>query len=142
MGELKSCLFCGKRVDEAFEYCPYCGYEFGEGDEVSAFGGDAATLVTGKPPLGGDKPVSGGDTSASGGELPGLLGEKPACGAGEGGGCVPEEDEGYLCRLRTLQEILSDLERELDHILAREGEAGPGAGRPGGRRAGTAARDP
>jgi len=86
MGELKSCLFCGKHVDEAFEYCPHCGYEFGEGDEVSAFGGDRS--------------APGGDKSAE-----------------ECGGCVPEEDEGYLRRLRTLQEILSDMERELDLII-------------------------
>ena len=94
MGELKSCLFCGKHVDEAFEYCPHCGYEFGEGDDVSTFGG----------------------------ELPGLIGD-------ECGGCVPEEDESYLHRLRTLQEILSDMERELDHILAMEGEVGRGEAR-------------
>jgi hypothetical protein len=108
MGELKSCLFCGKHVDEAFEYCPHCGYEFGEGDETSAFGGDKSAL--------------GGDKSTFGSELPGLIGE-------ECGGCVPEEDEGYLRRLRTLQEILSDMERELDLLLAMEGEVGRGEAR-------------
>ena len=29
----------------------------------------------------------------------------------------PDEDEDYLVRLRTLQEILSDMERELDLII-------------------------
>jgi len=118
MGELKSCLFCGKHVDEAFEYCPHCGYEFGEGDELSAFGGD--------------KSAFGGDKSTFGGELPGLIGE-------ECGGCIPEKDEGYLRRLRTLQEILSDMEHELDLILAMEGEIGTSQGR-GTPRAGTPAR--
>jgi len=101
MGELKSCLFCGKHVDEAFEYCPHCGYEFGEGDEISAFGGDKSAL--------------GGDKSTFGSELPGLIGE-------ERGGCVPEEDEGFLRRLRTLQEILSDMERELDLMIRTASE--------------------
>ena len=35
MGELKSCLFCGKNVDQAFEYCPHCGYEFGQDDDIT-----------------------------------------------------------------------------------------------------------
>lgn len=75
MGELKSCLFCGKNVDEAFEYCPHCGYEFGQGED-----------------------------------LPGLVEEAT-------GECVPAGDEDYLHRLRTLQEILTDMERELDLII-------------------------
>ncbi len=100
MGELKSCLFCGKRVDEAFEYCPHCGSEFGEGDETVAFGGDRSA---------GER--AGGDPSVLGPELPGLLPDADCC--------VPEEDEGYLNRLRTLQEILADMERELDVILGR-----------------------
>jgi len=91
MGELKSCLFCGKNVDEAFEYCPHCGYEFGEGDE-----------------------------------LPGLVEEAT-------GECVPAGEEDYLHRIRTLQEILTDMEHELDLILAMEGEVGRGHGWPKGR---------
>ena len=101
MGELKSCLFCGKRVDGAFEYCPHCGYEFGEGDDLSAFGGDSAASFV--------------DRSTA--ELPGLLGEGPAPAAEPAGCCVPEPDESYLRRLRTLQEILSDMERELDVLI-------------------------
>ena len=110
MGELKSCLFCGKHVDEAFEYCPHCGYEFGEGDELSAFGGE-------KSAFGADRSALDGDKSVLGGELPGLIGE-------ECGGCVPEKDEGYLRRLRTLQEILADMERELD-LMIRTASKGP-----------------
>jgi predicted amidophosphoribosyltransferase len=75
MGELKSCLFCGKNVDQAFEYCPHCGYEFGEGEDLPALVEEAA------------------------------------------GECAPAGDEDYLHRLRTLQEILSDMERELDVII-------------------------
>ena len=99
MGELKSCLFCGKNVDMAFEYCPHCGYEFGEGE---------------------DKSASAADYRGAGNDLPGLLEETT-------GGCVPAGDEDYLHRLRTLQEVLADMERELDLIIAMDGEVGPGA---------------
>jgi len=34
MEDLKSCLFCGKPVDREYAYCPWCGYEFGPGDDV------------------------------------------------------------------------------------------------------------
>ena len=73
MGELKSCLFCGKNVDRTFEYCPHCGYEFGEGEDC---------LPSAVEPE--QRPVDDGD---------------------------------YLVRLRTLQEILSDMEKELDLII-------------------------
>jgi len=89
MGDLKSCLFCGKNVDQDFEYCPHCGYEFGQGE---------------------DRPVPGSD-------LPGLI-EEPT------GECAAEGEEDYLHRLRTLQEILTDMERELDLIIAMDGEVG------------------
>ena len=77
MGELKSCLFCGKNVDRSFQYCPHCGYEFGLGDDL----------------------------------LPGLIEEstgEPLAAAGE---------EDYLLRLRSLQELLCDMEKELDLII-------------------------
>jgi hypothetical protein len=96
MGELKSCLFCGKNVDEAFEYCPHCGYEFGQGEEKSP---------------------SIGDKSTSGADLPGLIEETT-------GECGAESEEDYLHRLRTLQEILADMERELDLII-RTSSKGP-----------------
>jgi len=101
MGELKSCLFCGKRVEKAFEYCPHCGYEFGEGDDFSPFGGDSTVAFV-------DRATA---------ELPGLIPEAPAPVAEASGCCVPEPDEGYLRRLRTLQEILSDMEQELDVLI-------------------------
>jgi hypothetical protein len=82
MGELKSCLFCGKNVDKAFDYCPHCGYEFGQGEDKTSLNGDP----------------------------PGLAEET-------NGECLPAGDQDYLHRLRTLQEILTDMERELDLII-------------------------
>jgi hypothetical protein len=79
MEEQKACLFCGKIVDGSFQYCPYCGYEFGEGEELSA-----------------------------------LLEEAPSC----------DGEEDYLLRLRTLQDLLADMERELDLII-RTSSKGP-----------------
>ncbi len=75
MADLKTCLFCGRNVDRSFDYCPHCGYEFGQGEDI-----------------------------------PALLEDTPeeAC---------PQADQDYLGRIRTLQEILSDMERELDRIL-------------------------
>ncbi|HEY9593034.1 MAG TPA: hypothetical protein VHE79_01060, partial [Spirochaetia bacterium] len=75
MGELKSCLFCGRNVEISFQYCPHCGYEFGPGEDI---------------------PV-----------LPEADVAEPS----------PVSEEDYLVRLRTLQEILSDMERELDLII-------------------------
>ena len=75
MEEQKTCLFCGKNVDRSFQYCPHCGYEFGQGEELSA-----------------------------------LLEESAVDPAAEG-------EEDYLLRLRTLQELLADMERELDLII-------------------------
>jgi hypothetical protein len=103
MGELKSCLFCGKNVDLAFEYCPHCGYEFGEGED--------------KPTSAVDYRSTGGDKSAFGGELPGLIEEAT-------GECLPAGDDDYMHRIRTLQEILTDMERELDLII-RTSSKGP-----------------
>ena len=82
MGELKSCLFCGKNVDGTFDYCPHCGYEFGQDDG-----------------------------------LPTLVEETP-------GPALRADDGNYLVRLRTLQELLSDMERELDLII-RTSSKGP-----------------
>ena len=72
MEELKSCLFCGKPVDRDYAYCPWCGYEFGPGDDV---------------------PVE----------------PAPAESAAAG--------QSVLLRLTSLEELLSDMERELDLIL-------------------------
>jgi hypothetical protein len=103
MGELKSCLFCGKNVDLAFEYCPHCGYEFGEDDEKTASAADHRG--------------AGADRSVYGGELPGLIEDTV-------GECVPAGDEDYMHRLRTLQEILTDMEKELD-VIIRTASKGP-----------------
>ncbi|HVO38662.1 MAG TPA: hypothetical protein VMV03_06510 [Spirochaetia bacterium] len=75
MEEQKTCLFCGKNVDRSFQYCPHCGYEFGQGEDLCA-----------------------------------LLEET----AGDPGS---EGEEDYLLRLRTLQELLADMEKELDLII-------------------------
>ncbi len=108
MGELKSCLFCGKRVDQAFEYCPHCGYEFGDEDEHgSAFGPEP--LVFGLDRSLCDLPR--GLSRTAGADLPVLVEE-------ESGECPPAPDPDYLHRLRTLQDMLADLERELDRLLA------------------------
>jgi hypothetical protein len=76
MGEIKSCLFCGKNVDRAYQYCPHCGYEFGQDDDLPVL----VEEMTGAPIPAG-------------------------------------EEQDYLLRLRTLQDLLSDMERELDLII-------------------------
>jgi hypothetical protein len=84
MEELKSCLFCGKPVDRDYSYCPWCGYEFGPGDDVPV-----ARREPG-PPVPEPQPA-------------------PAEASGPG--------QSVLLRLTTLEELLSDMERELDLIL-------------------------
>ena len=113
MGDLKSCLFCGKRVDQAFEYCPHCGYEFGDEDEHPvAFGPERLAFEADR--AAGDLPLG---LSRSGLDLPALVEE-------DAGPCAPCADDDYLHRLRTLQEILADMERELDRLLAAEADHG------------------
>ncbi|HVP18169.1 MAG TPA: hypothetical protein VMU36_04175 [Spirochaetia bacterium] len=75
MEELKSCLFCGKTVDGSYQYCPHCGYEFGQEEDLPTLLEEAA-----------------GD---------------PSC----------DDERNYLLRLRSLQELLADMERELDLII-------------------------
>jgi hypothetical protein len=82
MGEQKSCHFCGKNVDMTYQYCPHCGYEFGQGEDLPVLIEEA----TGEP--------------------------------------VAVGQEDYLVRLRTLQELLSDMESELDLII-RTSSKGP-----------------
>jgi hypothetical protein len=108
MGELKSCLFCGKNVDSSFQYCPHCGYEFGQGEDNSTgYRGDRFAEYRGD--------VSGGyrgDKSAEyRGELPAPVDERAADATTDCGG------EDYLLRIRTLQELLADMEKELDLII-------------------------
>ena len=80
MEDLKACLFCGKPVDRDFAYCPWCGYEFGPGDDV---------------------PIARREIVAAPAEA------------------VPAEagSQSVLLRLTSLEELLSDMERELDLIL-------------------------
>ncbi len=93
MEELKTCLFCGKSVDRTFQFCPHCGYEFGQGDELPLFAEDGGKIAegTGKIAEGATPRESQKQSS--------------------------RETEDYLGRIRTLEELLSDMERELDGIL-------------------------
>ena len=92
MEELKSCIFCGKPVDRDYSYCPWCGYEFGPGDDVPVVRREpaSAAAVPADDPVGESAPVPA--------ETPG-----PArtCSSGS----------------PRLEELLSDMERELDLIL-------------------------
>ena len=92
MEELKSCLFCGKPVDRDYSYCPWCGYEFGPGDDVPVVKRESA------PPAAApaDDPVP-----------------EPQPAPVES----PVPNQSVLLRLTTLEELLSDMERELDLIL-------------------------
>ena len=68
MEEQKACLFCGKIVDGTYQYCPHCGYEFGEGEELSALldetmgdsSGDGETGLSASPPHAPGPPVGHG----------------------------------------------------------------------------------
>jgi hypothetical protein len=84
MEELKACLFCGKPVDRDYAYCPWCGYEFGPGDDVPIARCEPAAPVAAPEPA--PAPVEAGGRSV-------------------------------LLRLTSLEELLSDMERELDLIL-------------------------
>jgi hypothetical protein len=105
MGEQKSCLFCGKNVDSSFQYCPHCGYEFGQGEDRFAEYRDRSAEYHGEASGG-----SRGDRSAEyRGDLSAPVDEIEA--ATDCGG------EDYLLRIRTLQELLADMEKELDLII-------------------------
>jgi hypothetical protein len=92
MEDLKSCIFCGKPVDRDYSYCPWCGYEFGPGDDVPVVRREpvSAAVVPADDPAGESAPVPA---------------ENPGAG------------QNVLLRLTTLEELLSDMERELDLIL-------------------------
>ena len=92
MEELKSCIFCGKPVDRDYSYCPWCGYEFGPGDDVPILRREAASAASAPA----DDPVA---------ESAPVVAEVPGTG------------QNVLLRLTTLEDLLSDMERELDLIL-------------------------
>jgi len=92
MEELKSCLFCGKPVDRDYAYCPWCGYEFGPGDDVPIPRRESTPAAAAPA----DDPA-----------------REPHPAPQEGSAAVPS----VLLRLTTLEELLSDMERELDLIL-------------------------
>ena len=92
MEELKSCLFCGKPVDRDYSYCPWCGYEFGPGDDVPVVRREPA------PPAAAPLDEPAGEPQPASAE---------AAGPGQ----------NVLLRLTNLEDLLSDMERELDLIL-------------------------
>jgi hypothetical protein len=100
MEELKSCLFCGRYVDKTFRYCPHCGYEFGQREDFAEYTDDSA------------------------GEAPQYL-LTPETDVIAPAPPVLEDREGettfvrYLSRLKDMQRLLSDIEKELDLIILR-----------------------
>jgi hypothetical protein len=92
MEELKSCIFCGKPVDRDYSYCPWCGYEFGPGDDVPIVRREPAHAAAAPT----DDPVP-----------------EPAPASAE----IPGPGQNVLLRLTNLEELLSDMEHELDLIL-------------------------
>jgi len=89
MEDLKSCLFCGKPVDRDYSYCPWCGYEFGPGDDVPIVRRESAPAAAAV--------------------------DDPAPEPAPAESAVP--GQSVLLRLTTLEELLTDMERELDLIL-------------------------
>jgi hypothetical protein len=92
MEELKSCIFCGKPVDRDYSYCPWCGYEFGPGDDVPVVRREPAAAA-------------------------GVPADDPEGESAPGPAETPGPGQNVLLRLTTLEELLSDMERELDLIL-------------------------
>ncbi len=101
MEELKSCIFCGKGVDRDFAYCPWCGYEFGPGDDERSADGQHVAEAR---PLERGAEVAGAARGMP--EAP-VMTEPPA----------PPPQPSVFLRLQSLEELLSGIERELDRML-------------------------
>jgi hypothetical protein len=95
MEELKSCLFCGRYIDKSFAYCPYCGFEFGQRGDASEYPEETPDLSS-------------------------VVSLAPEEGDGIPGSARASD---YIARLRDMQNLLSDMERELDLILSNAGSA-------------------
>ncbi len=95
MEELKCCLFCGRYIDTTFRYCPYCGYEFSAREDFSEMADDISAEVASpfQPPA----------------EEVELARHLPPA--------VPEQPLSCIARIRNMERILGDLERELDQML-------------------------
>ena len=91
MEELKSCIFCGKPVDRDYSYCPLVRLRVRPGDDVPVVRREPAPRRPYRPttPCANRRPSP----------------RKPRAG------------QNVLLRLTTLEELLSDMERELDLIL-------------------------
>jgi hypothetical protein len=113
MEELKACLFCGRYVDRTYRYCPHCGYEFTQEDEA----------------LDGAEELGGADPGPDGPE------EQPRPAA-------KRMEAHYLLRLRDIQKLLTDMERELDLIISRTDPSRGPAERPPEGALTTSSRDP
>ncbi len=90
MEELKSCLFCGRYVDKTFAYCPYCGFEFSQREAPAEYAEEAPVIAS-------VVSLAVEETSKA-----------PA---------APRPAD-YIARLGDMQRLLSDMERELDLLLA------------------------
>jgi hypothetical protein len=115
MEELKSCIFCGKGVDRDFAYCPWCGYEFGPGDDEPGRRADQAAEAQ----HAAESRSAGYGAQAEGAAHGGAAGVAPAA---EPAG--PSAPPSVLLRLTALEELLAGIEQELDRML-RSGSGGP-----------------
>ncbi len=99
MEELKCCLFCGRYIDTTFRYCPYCGYEFSAREDFS----EMAEELSGEPPVPFQPPLEEVDPPRP---APQAVQERP------------EQPLTCIARIRNMERILSDMERELDVMLS------------------------
>ena len=98
MEELKCCLFCGRYIDTTFRYCPYCGYEFSAREDLS----EMAEELSGEGPS--TFPPAGDEVEPQR-FVPPAVQERP-------------EQLTCIARIKNMEKLLSDIERELDLMLS------------------------
>jgi hypothetical protein len=109
MEELKCCLFCGRYIDTTFRYCPYCGYEFSAREDFSDMAeempGDVASsfLPAESDCLGAERGILPFDQHRAKSDSPERADPPLTC----------------IARLRNMEKLLADMERELDLIISR-----------------------
>jgi hypothetical protein len=116
MEELKACLFCGRYIDRTYRYCPYCGYEFVPEDDAT----EVPEETAGTPAA---------ETAA---DSPEELARQ----------AVPGTGTYYLLRLKDIQKLLTDMERELDLMISRTVQPRGPVERPPEGALTTSSRDP